>query len=704
MKKEIIINLSKELNINPNQTLVVLKMLSEGNTIPFIARYRKEQTNGLDEEKISEIGKKYKYELELAERKETIITILEKNQVISEEIRNKIKKTNRKSELEAIYEPFKIGKKTKASEAEKLGLAPLAKRILEETNTNFNYLNETKKYLNENVPSIEFAIEQTKLIIAQMISTNIDLRKIVEKNIKKYGLIINKVKKGKKEKPESSKYRIYFETKISINRIKSYQIMAINRAVKEKIINLKIEYKVKPIEYDLNNKLFKIKGTGKIILESLKDSLERLILPSVETKVWKDLFNKAEKSSIEVFASSLEDVLLEPAVKGKNILSIDPGIVSGCKVAVIDKNSNVRGISTIFPFKPRNEIDKSKSIIENMVEKFQVDIIVIGNGTASRETEEIIASLIRNKRIRIKYAVVSEVGASIYSASKIAIEEFPDLTVEKRSAINIARKFQDPMNEIIKMDPKSIGIGQYQHDVNQKELKQSLDFKIEKAINLVGVNINTATKYILSHISGISKKVAENIVDYRKENGAFKNRKQIKKVKGLGPKAYEQAVGFLRIFNTNYWDRTQVHPDMYENAEKISSFLNIDLENIDKNILENIDLENLSFEINIDKYSLQIILDALLNPTKDIRDSKEGYLLREDVLKASDLKIGDILKGTIQNITDFGAFIYIGIKESVFIHWKQLKNEKENLSIGKVIEIELIGIELERKRISGKLV
>ncbi|KUH47534.1 Tex-like N-terminal domain-containing protein [Mycoplasmopsis meleagridis] len=708
-----ITNVAKQMNLKESQVETVLNMLSEGSTVPFIARYRQAQTEGLNEEQIQEINVLYQYDVELNKRKETILGKLEEAKLLTEELKNQINNVTKKSELENIYEPFKVGKKTKATEAISLGLEPLAKIIFDNEDPKFNPYKEAQKYINENVKSVEFAIEQAQYIISQWISQDVNTREFVKEVIKKTGFIITKKKKNAID--ENENFVNYYEHKEKLSYIPNHRVLAINRAENKKIISYDIEFNEKMIKYELNNKYFKVKTTGNIIKNSLLDALERLIYPSIIREIKNDLFEKAEEQAIKIFAEQIEAMLMWPAVKGKKILSIDPGYGHGCKMAVLDENGKLLATQKMYPNIPQKETIKSEKIVNDLINKYEVDIIVIGNGTASRETEEFIANLIQKRKQldsskKIGYAIVSEIGASVYSASQSAIEEFPNLSVEERSAVNIGRKFQDPLNELIKIDPKSIGVGQYQHDLNQKELSKNLDFKVDKVVNLVGIDINTATKDILVHISGLNKKTAENIVSYREKN-KFNNRQEVKNVKGLGEKAYEQAIGFLRIHDSkNFFDRTSIHPENYELAYKIVEYLNLDLNNIDKNIINKQDLNELSKKFNDNSYNIKQILESLLNPTKDVRDSKEGYKIKDNILTIDDLKEGMKIDASVLNITDFAIFAYVGLKESAFIH-KSSINYKNNSDFdihslfkpGDNLEIIITEIDKEKNKIKAKI-
>ncbi|WP_412031774.1 helix-hairpin-helix domain-containing protein [Metamycoplasma buccale] len=709
-------NVAKKLNLSEKSVEATLKLLAEDSTIPFISRYRKDVTGGLNEEQISNINAFYLYDVELLKRKEYVLEILEEKGLLTDEIKAKINLATTKQEVENIYEPFKIGKKTKASEAIAMGLEPLAILIMQNDDINFNLYSEARKYFNDKLKTEEEVIEQTKYIISQIISQDIETREYIKNQLINYGFIITKLKKNAEDDKEI--FKQYYDYQDKVNKIPNHRILAISRGENKKILSYDITYNEKKIIFDLNQKYFKNKRTAHIILDCIKDSLDRLLMPSIIREIKNDLFDRAQTEAIKIFAENLEQMLLAPAIKNKMILAIDPAFVNGCKIAILAKNGDFLEKSIIFPNPPQNKKDIAKNIVNNLIDKYHIDLIVIGNGTASRETETFIAEIIKDRNQKnpseqIKFAVVSEIGASVYSASKLAQNEFPNLSVEERSAINIGRRFQDPLNELIKIDPKSIGIGQYQHDVNQKELSDHLAFKVNKVVNMVGVDLNTATEVILSYISGLSNTIAKHIVDYRNENGNFKNREELKNVKGLGPKAYEQSVGFLRIHDSNnFYDKTNIHPESYEIADKLVSYLGLNLQNINKEILQNINKEEIKNNLNINEYDLQLIIDSLIAPGKDIRDEKNGFILSDKVLTIDDINVGQEITGQVLNITDFGAFIFIGLKQSVLIHIRNMKKNPDDfikhpsdvLSIGQNVTVKILEIDKERDRIQGKLI
>ncbi|RCI99986.1 S1 RNA-binding domain-containing protein [Metamycoplasma hominis] len=710
-------NVAKKLNLSENQVKNTLSLLSEGATVPFISRYRKNITGGLDEDQITKINDLYVYDVELNKRKEAILNILAENKLLNDELKQKIEAADTKQAVENIYEPFKIGKKTKASDAIALGLSPLADEILNNNDDNYNLYYAAKKYISDKLKTEDEVLQQTKFIIAQNISQDPSTREYVKNQLWDYGVIETKLKKNAIDENET--FKQYYNFSERVNKIPNHRILAISRGEDKKILSYDITYNEKKIIYDLNQKYFKSKRTAKCIQECILDALDRLIIPSIIREIKTELFERAEAEAIKVFASNVEQMLLSPATKNKRILAIDPAYVNGCKIAAIDQNGNFLKEGIIYPHNHNQEQwFEAINTINKFIDAYKIDLIVIGNGTASRETESFIDKLLqkrleKNPYEKIKFVIVSEVGASVYSASKIAQEEFPQLHVEYRSAIHIGRKFQDPLNELIKIDPKSIGIGQYQHDVNQKELSKQLTEKLNKVVNLVGVDLNTATKVILSYISGLSNTIASNIVNYREENGSFKSREELKKVKGLGPKAYEQSVGFLRIHDSNnFYDKTNIHPESYKLADTIVNKLNIDLNNIDKEKLLSVDKEQLAKELNSDKYSIQLIIESLIAPEKDIRDDKPGFLVSDKVLTIDDITQGQIIKGQIQNVTDFGAFAFIGLKQNVLIHITNMK-KKENqfikhpldvLNVGDNVNIQIISIDKEHNKIQGKII
>ncbi|WP_027120996.1 helix-hairpin-helix domain-containing protein [Mycoplasma leonicaptivi] len=707
MDKNAISSVSQQLNITQNQVQIVLDMFLEGNTVPFIARYRQDQTNGLNEEQIYEIEKLYKYSVELNKRKQAIKEILKEKDLLRQDLEKQINECLSKSELESIYEPFKVGKITKATTAISFGLEPFAKTIYTNKSPKFDIQKEAQKYISDKVPTTEFAIENANYIISQWISQNVDIRKELKNKINNFCKITTSLKKQAVD--EEEKFKIYYDFSIPIKYIKDHNVLAINRGVNNKILSLNINFETERYVSYILYVLDKTKVNHKNLIEAVNDALKRLILPSLEREIFNDLFLRAESNSIKNFANIVEYLLNTPATENVNILAIDPAFVNGCKLAALNKNGDLLEINKIFPNKPQNEISKSATVVKSMIQKHNIDIVVIGNGTASRETEKFISDLIKQNNLKIKYAIVSETGASVYSASKIAIEEFPDLSVEERSAINIGRKFLDPLNEYVKIDTKSLGIGQYQHDLNQKELDHNLSFKVSKVVNEVGVDVNTATKYILTYISGLSNKIAQNIIDYRKENGSFNNREDIKKVKGMGPKTYEQSIGFMRIFTSqNFLDRTFIHPDLYDLANKIIAQYHLEPNNNGIDVSQ-VDVDFVINKYKTNKFDVSLILEALSKPIKVFNKNKKGFILKDTILNIENLNIGDQIQGTVENVTDFGIFVYVGLKENLFIHISNLnlnpnQNHYDVYYPGLVIDACITTIDMQRHKLAGKIV
>ena len=572
MNENIINNISNELNIKTEQAKTVLKLLEEGNTIPFIARYRKEATGALDEEQIRKINEVYEYQVSLLKRKEDVIRLIDEKGLLTDEIKNNIMNAKKLVEVEDIYAPYKEKKKTKATEAIKNGLEPLAKIIMSFPTT-FND-ESVKKFLNDNVKTIDDAITGAKYIIAEWISDNAYYRKWIRSYFFKNGVITSKLKK--KDADANKTYEMYYDFTEPVKHIKPHRVLAINRGENEKILSVNIEVNNEEVLSYLESKIIKKDSPVKpYVIDAIKDSYKRLIFPSMEREIRSELTSQSEDASIEVFKGNLENLLLIAPMKNKRVLGFDPAFRTGCKLAVVDETSKVLNISVIYPHEPHNKWNEAKETIKDLINKYKIDIIAIGNGTASRESEKLVSETLKEIN-NCKYAIVSEAGASVYSASKLAIDEFPDLTVEKRSAVSIARRLQDPLNELVKIDPKSIGVGQYQHDVSQKKLGESLDFTVEKCVNNVGVDINTASPSILKYISGLTKSAIDKIIKYRETNGKIKSREEIKKKKLLSDKAYEQSIGFMRIADgTNPLDKTNIHTESYDKTLKLLDYLEL---------------------------------------------------------------------------------------------------------------------------------
>ena len=713
MNTDIIKQIGKDLNIKERQVEVVLNLLKEGNTVPFIARYRKEATGSLDEEVIRSINEVYEYQVNLLKRKEDVIRLIDEKGMLTDELKEEILKCQKLVEVEDLYRPFKEKKKTKATEAIKNGLEPLANMIMEFKNRDVK--KEAKSFLNDKVKSTEEAIEGAKYIIAEAISDNAEYRKYIRENIIKFGIITSKVKKKAQELDQAKTYEMYYDYSEAIKSIKPHRVLAINRGEKEGFLSINIDVDSSYIINYLEKKVIKKSNTSEEIYvkEAILDSYKRLIFPSVEREIRSELKETAEVTAIDNFSKNVENLLLTPPMKGKTVLGYDPAFRTGCKLAVLDSTGKPLKIEVIYPTEPHNKIEESKKIVLDLIDKYNIDIIAIGNGTASRESEAFIADCIKDAKRKVEYIIVSEAGASVYSASKLAISEFPDLTVEKRSAISIGRRLQDSLSELVKIDPKSIGVGLYQHDVTPKKLDESLNFVVTKVVNQVGVNVNTASSSLLSYVSGMTKKSIEAILNERDLKGKFTSREEIKKLKGITPKVYEQAIGFIRIPDgVNPLDKTSIHPESYEVTKKLLESIGMNLNDIGtdklKEKLDNIDIDKVCLDINTDKYTLKDIIDDLEKPGRDLRDNMPKPILKSDVLTLDDLHIGDKLQGTVRNVVDFGVFIDIGLHNDGLAHISKLTNKyikhpSEVVSVGDIVDCYVIDINKEKEKVSLSL-
>ena len=710
MNENIIKDISTELNIKAEQATSVLNLLSEGNTIPFIARYRKEATGALDEEQIRRINEVYEYEVNLLKRKEDVIRLIDEKGLLTDEIKQNIMNAKKLVEVEDIYAPYKEKKKTKATEAIKNGLEPLAKIIMSFPPT-FND-DSVKKFLNENVKTIDDAITGAKYIIAEWISDNAYYRKWIRSYYFKNASITSKIKKNAKD--ENKVYEMYYEFTESVKHIKPHRVLAINRGENEKILSVITDVNDDDILSYLESKLIKKESPVKLyVIDAIKDSYKRLIKPSMEREIRNELTLQSEDASIEVFKGNLENLLLIAPMKEKTVLGFDPAFRTGCKLAIVDPTSKVLNISVIYPHEPHNKWEESKAVLKDLIKKYHVDIIAIGNGTASRESEKLVSETLKELN-DCKYAIVSEAGASVYSASPLAIQEFPDLTVEKRSAISIARRLQDPLNELVKIDPKSIGVGQYQHDVSQKKLSESLDFTVTKCVNNVGVNINTASPSILKYISGLTKTSIDKIIKYRETNGKIKSRDEIKKKKLLNDKVYEQSIGFMRVIDgDNPLDKTNIHTESYDKTLKLLSHLGLTTNDLgtEKLIkeLDKLNISDTSKLLDIDMFTLNDIIDSLKQPNRDFRDDYDMPLLKSDILTIDNLKLGMKLEGTVRNVVDFGAFIDIGLHNDGLVHISKITNKfikhpSEVLSVGDIVTCYVIDINKDKEKVSLSLI
>lgn len=703
---DIINIISKELNVETWQVKNTIELLLDENTVPFISRYRKEATGNLNEERIREISEKYNYYKNLEKYKETVLKSIKDQGKLTKELEEKIKNCTKLNELENIYLPFKKRKKTKADIAIENGLEPLAK-ILFDQKVNFDVI--AKDYLNKNFNTIEKVKDGVSYIIGQWFAHDAKIRTKLLEILLNHGII--HTSKKKEFENVKTKFEMFSNFSQKIKKIPEYRILSINRGEKEGILKVKIVLDLKFKEELFKAYLSKWEENNNIILNGLEYGWNNLLFPSIENQVRNILNEKAEKRAIEIFANNLKQLLLTPPIKKKRILAIDPGFRTGCKIVALDEFGNFLDHSTIYPVPPKNDFETSEKIVLDFIQKYNLNLIAIGNGTASRETQKFIVDILKKHNLNIKYLFVNEAGASVYSASKIAKEEFPELDVTIRGAISIGRRVQDPLAEFVKIDPKSLGVGQYQHDVNQKNLKKQLDNITEDVVNLVGVNLNTASSKLLEYVSGITPKLAKKIVEYREKYGKFNERKELLNVSGMGEKTFQQCAGFLRIFDgINPFELTGIHPENYETAEKLLNIYGYKPEDIKtdkiKQKLENIlnneeELKKLSKTLDIGIYTLKDIILDLIKPGRDPRDELPQPLLFDDILTFDDLKVGMKLQGTITNITDFGAFVNIGIKESGLIHRSKIKNE---LKINQIVNVRIIDLDYDLKHIQLELI
>ena len=715
MNEMIIKSIASDLSISDKQVVTVLDLLSDGNTIPFIARYRKEATGALDEESIKKINEVYEYQVNLLKRKEDVIRLIDEKGLLTEELKNSILNCSKLVEVEDLYRPYKEKKKTKATEAIALGLEPLAKIIMSFP-TNGSLEDITKKFVKDDLP-MDKCIEGAKYIIAEWISDNASYRKWIRSYFYKNGIICSSKKKGDDIDPNKT-YEMYYSYQEPIKWIKAHRILALNRGENEKVLSVSIDIDKDGIISYLEKKLIKNDKSFvvDVVKDAINDSYKRLIAPSIEREIRSDLTEVGEEAAIDNFGKNLEALLLTPPMKERVVLAFDPGFVNGCKLAVVDKNGKYLDSTVIKPFLNNNSEERfrlSKEVVVQLIKRYNVSIIAIGNGTASRESEKFCADMIKEYNLDCKYVIVSEAGASIYSASPIAIEEFPDLAVEKRSAVSIGRRLQDPLAELVKIPPDGIGVGLYQHDVSQKKLSSSLDFVVEKCVNSVGVNINTASPSLLKYVSGITKKAIEKIIEYREKIGKITSREEIKKKKLLSDKAYEQAIGFLRVVDgDNILDSTAIHPESYDIALKLLDDLGYSKDMIGKSELikklDTINLDEYREKLNTDIYTLEDVVASLKKPNLDPRDEMPQPLLKSDVLDIKDLSVGMKLQGTVRNVVDFGAFIDIGLHNDGLAHiskltTKYIKHPSEVVSVGDIVDCYVDDISLEKGKVSLSL-
>lgn len=705
--------IAQELNIKTSQVENTIKLIDDGNTIPFIARYRKEVTGNLSDETLREFDERLKYLRNLESRKEEIIRLIDEQGKLTDELKQAIEKAEILSELEDIYRPYKQKKRTRATIAKEKGLEPLS---------NIIYLQSDKRDINEiakefidpekGVETIEDALNGAKDIIAETVADNAEYRKKMKKLCNKEAVVTIKAA----NEDEKSPYEMYYNFNETLRTLPSHRILAINRGEKENYLKVKVEKPDDKVIGFIENDIIKDKNSqfGKLLEESIEDGYKRLIEPSVDREIKSELFEKAEEKAIKVFGKNAKQLLLQAPIKNITVLGFDPAYRTGCKLAVIDKNGKLLDTATVYPTEPQNDVAGATKVINDFIEKYDINMIAIGNGTASRESEMFVSDLISKNKKEIYYAIVSEAGASVYSASKLATEEYPDINVSLRGAISIARRLQDPLAELVKIEPKAIGVGQYQHDVNQKKLTESLTGVVEDAVNSVGVDVNTATPSLLSYVSGINKQVAKNIVEYRDTNGSLKQRKELLKVPKLGKAAFEQCAGFIRIYDgKNPLEITGVHPESYDKAEELLTEMGYSVDDLVKSEnlaelrekLKKVNVKEMAKELDIGELTLQDIINELSKPGRDPRENMPKQILRSDVLKFEDLKENMVLKGTVRNVTDFGAFVDIGVKHDGLVHISQLsnnfvKNPSDVVAVGDIVDVKVIGIDAEKQKVS----
>lgn len=706
---DIITTLSQELNIKPWQVENTIKLIDEGNTIPFIARYRKEQTGELSDVQLREFAERLEYLRNLENRKLEVIKLIDEQGKLTDELKAKIEAAKILQEVEDLYRPFRPKKRTRASIAKEKGLEPLAHILIEQKETERSLEEIASEYINVElgVESWEDALKGAMDIVAEDISDNADYRKFIRELTFNYGVICTK---GLTD--EKSEYQMYYDFKEPVKKIPSHRILAINRGEKEKYLSVKIDAPADRILAELESRIIIEKSPYETVLrDTIKDSYDRLIAPSIEREIRNELTEKAEEQAIKVFAANLKSLLLQPPIKGKTVMGFDPAYRTGCKIAVLDETGKLLDTATVYATPPQNKVEESKEILKELIRKHNVDIISLGNGTASRESEKICAEIIKEMDRPLHYVIVNEAGASVYSASELAAQEYPDVNVSLRGAISIGRRLQDPLAELVKIDPKSIGVGQYQHDVSQKKLSEALNAVVEDCVNTVGVDLNTATPSLLQYVAGINSAVAKNIVAYREENGKFRSRKELLKVKKLGEKVFEQCAGFLRIPESeNILDNTAVHPESYEAAEKLLEKLGCK-DSTSKAIskvlqmVKSMDLERLAQEIGVGVPTLRDVIKELQKPGRDPRDEMPKPIFHTDVLEMKDLKPGMILTGTVRNVADFGAFIDIGVHQDGLVHISELadkfvKRPMDVVKVGDIVKVKVLDVDMDRNRIS----
>lgn len=710
-EKKILQLIAKDTNVKPNQVKAVIQLLEDGNTVPFIARYRKEATGSLDEVQIKAIEERYHYIQQLEQRKEEVIRLIDEQGKLTEELAAEIRAATVLQRVEDLYRPYKQKRRTKATIAKERGLERLADELMNFSKVAIEQLAE--KYIDDEkgVGSVEEAINGAKDILAERFADDAKVRDELRNLFKREGIVHTSVKD--EEKDEKKVFEMYYSYEEPVKYIVPHRTLAINRGEKEEILKVSIQVPVEKALQIMEREWIPKKSTAPsvgAVKEAIADGFKRLIEPSIEREIRNELTEKAEAQAIHIFSENLKSLLLQPPIRGKVVLGVDPAFRTGCKLAVVDETGKMLEVSAIFPHPPKPKVEESKKTVKELLIKYPISIIAIGNGTASRETEQFIADVLKEVDREVSYVIVNEAGASVYSASKIARDEFPDLQVEQRSAVSIARRLQDPLSELVKIDPKAVGVGQYQHDVSQKKLAESLNFIVETAVNQVGVDVNTASSSLLQYVSGLSKTVAENIVKARVEGGKFTSRNQLKKIPRLGAKTYEQAVGFLRIPDANNpFDATGIHPESYDLAERILKTCHLTKEDIGtekcEKALEALNIQQLSDELGVGEITIKDIVDTLMKPTRDPRDAFPQPILKTDVLNMEDLKVGMELQGTVRNVVDFGAFVDIGVKEDGLVHISKMKkglvrHPLDVVSVGDIVTVWVEKVEIEKGRIA----
>ena len=709
MNEQLIKNLSTELKIKPEYISNVLSMLADKSTVPFIARYRKEQTGGLDETEIKAIEDEYRYLENLEKRKEEVIRLIDEQGMLTEDLKQDILKQTELARVEDLYRPFRQKRKTRATEAVRKGLKPLFEVMLKQDVSDGDLETEAESYITEEVTSVEDALNGANDIYAEHISDDAQYRKVILREIKNSSLIVSSKKKNAED--EQNVFEMYYDYSEAVKRIPPHRTLAMNRGEKLNVLTLKFEHNIDRISGYLSSKV--IKENSKISYRLnmvIEDSLKRLILPSLEREVRNDMTEVGEAHAVNIFEENLKSLLLQPPLKNHMILGVDPAFRTGCKLAVINPSGTFVNKNVIYPHMPVNKKQQAEKIMLDIIKDYKITLVAIGNGTASRETEEFVSELIKNNNLDLPFIIVNEAGASVYSASEVAREEFPDFQVEERSAVSIARRVQDPLSELVKIDPKSIGVGQYQHDVNQKNLSEALDFVVETVVNQVGVDVNTASYTLLEHVAGLSPQISKNIVAFREENKGINKRSDLKKVPRLGPKTFEQCVGFLRIIDGKEpLDQTEIHPEQYKNTYKLLDTIGASIKDLGtdeiKEKLEKLDQGAFAEKEGIGLPTLEDMVKSLIAPLRDIRDQYDTPLLKSDVLEMKDLKSGMKLSGTVRNVTDFGAFVDIGVGQDGLVHISQLSNRfvkhpLDVVSSGDIVEVTVMDVDVHKKRIS----